>query len=351
MEKGIATLIAQGRRLFKHRIVCLQDSGESELLLPQGIPVLSLHKPPGNSLGFILNLARCLKSLQPDVVHTRNWGGLDGVVAARLAGIRTVVHGEHGWSYEDPYGVKTRRVFLRRLFSRWVREYTCVSRQIKEWLQNKVKVHRPINQIYNGVDTQKYKPSENVKDQRRRLNLPIDQYIIGTVGRLDPIKNHATLLNAFLKIRYEIPGSILLVVGEGSERIRLEKAAPDGVVFLGNRLDVPELLRCLDVFVLPSLNEGISNTILEAMATGLAVVATNVGGNPELVQDGVNGTLFLPRDVDGLARILVRYWREPQLRRAHGEAGRRRAVESFGVYKMVHSYEEVYLRVVGLNTG
>jgi glycosyltransferase involved in cell wall biosynthesis len=136
-----------------------------------------------------------------------------------------------------------------------------------------------------------------------------------------------------------------LVVGDGPERRRLESAAGEGIVFLGNRLDVPEILRSLDVFVLPSLNEGISNTILEAMASGVPVVATRVGGNPELVEDGQTGTLVSARDKEAFASALIRYLDDPDLRRLHGEAGRARACNHFSVSKMVDGYEAVYRRV------
>lgn len=351
METGIVKLIAKSMDLFTHQIVCFQRPGENELQVPGGTPVLYLNKPQGRSIHHVFELARLLKRVAPDVIHTRNWSGLDGIVAARLAGLRNVVHGEHGWSIEDPYGNNPRRIFLRRLCSSWVCEYTCVSRQLAEWLKSKVRVRRPITQIYNGVDTDRFKPAVSLQLARSRLNLPIDGYIIGIVGRLDPIKNHAALIRAFFILQSEIPGSILLVVGEGPERTRLEKMASERVIFLGSRNDVPELLQCMDVFVLPSLNEGISNTILEAMATGIPVVATRVGGNPELVRDGVDGTLFEPEDVNGLAAILARYGRETQLRKAHGESGRERVIESFSVEKMVRSYEQVYRRVIAFRTN
>src|SRR5208337_5441558 len=102
--------------------------------------------------------ARTLKTLRPDVVHTRNWGGMDGILAARLAGVRAIVHGEHGWGMEDPYGLKPKRVMVRRFISLWVREYTCVSQKMENWLLDVIGVRKRITQIYNGVDSQKYHP-------------------------------------------------------------------------------------------------------------------------------------------------------------------------------------------------
>src|SRR5208337_2333122 len=121
LEKGIATL-ARHASCVEHVIVCLANSGTSHRLLPAHTPVIQMGKRLGNSMSFIWKLARTLKTLRPDVVHTRNWGGMDGILAARLAGVRAIVHGEHGWGMEDPYGLKPKRVMVRRFISLWVRE-------------------------------------------------------------------------------------------------------------------------------------------------------------------------------------------------------------------------------------
>jgi sugar transferase (PEP-CTERM/EpsH1 system associated) len=351
LEKGIATVIRHGSTGFEHVVLCFSRSGESARLLPGGTRVIELHKPEGNSPAYLFRLTQTLRTLRPAVVHTRNWGGMDAIIAARLAGIRTVVQGEHGWGTDDADGSNPKRVRVRRFLSRWVREYTCVSRQIERWLVDEVRVGRPVTQVYNGVDTALYAPTSGVKDgvfiQRHGVGIPGDAFVIGIVGRLDPIKDHATLFRAFEMLRERHPLARLVVVGDGPERVRLEGAAGEGVIFLGNRHDVSQLMGMLDVFVLPSLNEGISNTILEAMASGLPVVATAVGGNPELVVDGDTGALFPVGNVERLAACLEFYAENPDVRRAHGEAGRCRVVESFSIEAMVRGYEDVWLRVGG----
>jgi sugar transferase (PEP-CTERM/EpsH1 system associated) len=335
LEKGVATLARNASSDLRHTILCLAGEGDSRQLLPATTRVVEMGKRPGHSFSFLWRLSRTLKRLGPDVVHTRNWGGMDGVVAARLAGLRCVVHGEHGWVMEDPFGRDERRIRIRRFLRRWVREYTCVSKQMVEWLVGTVLVDRPVTQIYNGVDGELYRPVDDAQRTRSELSVPHAAFVVGILGRLDPIKDHATLFDAFERFRSRRPDARLLVVGEGPERSKLEALAGAGVSFLGNRLDAPAILRALDVFVLPSLNEGISNTILEAMASG----------NPELVLDGVTGTLIPPRDPATLAACLWRYASEPELRRRHGAAGRARVVEAFGVSEMVARYEAVYRRV------
>jgi sugar transferase (PEP-CTERM/EpsH1 system associated) len=345
MEKGVATIISHASNFFEHIVLCLSTSGETQRLLPPGTEVHELHKPPGNSLLFILKLVRALKQLAPDVVHTRNWGGTDGIIAARLAGIRSVIQGEHGWDMNDPSGLNRRRVKARKFLSSWVKEFTCVSKDMKKWLEKTIGVRRPITQIYNGIDIRVYYPANGYSQIRNELAIPDESFVIGTVGRLDPIKDHPTLFQAVEKARENHNNLRLLVVGDGPERIRLEKIAPESVYFLGNRTDIPDVLRALDLFVLNSLNEGISNTILEAMASGLPVVVTSVGGNPELVQNGKTGRLVSPGDSDDLASAMYAYIKNPDTCATHGKAGRIRAEKHFRIEQMVENYEAVYRRV------
>lgn len=347
LEKGVATVIRHAAPGFEHAVVCLSRSGATAQLLPRGTPVVELGKPPGHSPAYFWRLSRALAKLRPDVIHTRNWGGVDGIVAARLAGLRAVVHGEHGWGIDDPQGLDRRRIRARRFVSRWVREYTCVSAQMATWLRETVGLTRPLTQIYNGVDTERYKPGAGRAAVRAALGVPAEAFLVGIAGRLDPIKDHPTLFAAFERLRDHEPDARLLVIGDGPERARLVALAGRGVTFLGERHDVPELLSALDAFVLCSLNEGISNTILEAMAAAVPVVATRVGGNPELVEDGICGTLVPPREPAALAGALRAYCTRPKLRSAHGAAARERAVERFGIEAMVRAYEGVWRRVGG----
>lgn len=344
LEKGIATLAAHASRDIEHVVVCQARSGASSRLLPRGVRVIELHKPEGHSFRFLWALARSLKELEPDVVHTRNWTGMDGIVASHLAGVSSLVHGEHGWGMEDPTGDDFLRCQTRRLLCRGAREITCVSRQMIEWLIGVVGIERPITQIYNGVDTERFRPAESRGGPIDELGIAEGAFVVGTVGRLDPIKDHPTLFRAIERLRRSVPECELLVIGDGAERARLEKLATPHVRMLGDRQDVPDLLRRMDVFVLPSINEGISNTILEAMASGLPVVATRVGGNPELVIDGTTGRLVTIGDVEGIADALRSYAVDARFRTSHGRNARRRAVREFSVPGMVDAYEQIYRR-------
>ena len=229
-----------------------------------------------------------------------------------------------------------------------------MSRDIAVWLTRDVGIPDDrVRQIYNGVDTQKFRPAD-ASSAGTAGNAQQGVITIGTVGRLDPIKNQAQLLHACHEILGQDPEyrprMRVIIVGEGLLRQNLEGLAAalgiaDMVVMPGTRGDVADLMRTMDIFVLPSVNEGISNTILEAMATGLPVVAARVGGNPELVLDGVTGALFEP---GGLAEAIRRYVADPELRARHGAAGRVRAVEKFGLDAMVQGYLDLYDEVLGL---
>lgn len=339
LEKGVGAVTNGTSDEFDHTLVVLRYLHHITVPLPPGTEIVKMDKRPGISLRFLWRLSRTLKKLRPDVVQTRNWGSVEGIVAARLAGLRGVIHGEHGWSVVDPHGRDTKQVRARRFLSRWVREFTCVSRAIEQWLQDDVRVRVPITQIYNGIDTEAYRPGPEGAAVREELGVPADAWVLGMVARPDPIKDPATLFRAFAKVRERVPHACLVPVAFAPEE------PMDGVFPAGVRSDVAQVLRAFDVFALTSLNEGISNTILEAMATGLPVIATRVGGNPELIVDGETGRLFPVGADDELASILVEYATQPELCRAHGAAARQRVVSAFSLPSMVDGYRAVYRRV------
>jgi sugar transferase (PEP-CTERM/EpsH1 system associated) len=324
---------------FEHAIVALRRCLPLHSPLPPQTPVRELHKVGGTSLRFLLQLARALRELRPDIVHSRNWGGAEAILAARLAGVRGIVHGEHGWGVDDPQGRRRMRNLARRALSCWVREFTCVSKDIGTWLKGTVGVRAPVTPICNGVDIEVHRPGPEGADVRREMGIAPDAFVVGMVGRPDPIKDPETLFRAYAILRSRVPGARLVPVGFAP------KEPVEGVHPTGWCGDVPRVLRAFDVFVLTSLNEGISNTILEAMATGLPVVATRAGGNPELIVDGETGRLFPTGAHEELAAILARYAEDPVLLRAHGAAARRRAVSEFGVPAMLEQYRSVYRRV------
>jgi sugar transferase (PEP-CTERM/EpsH1 system associated) len=234
-----------------------------------------------------------------------------------------------------------------------VDRYVAVSKDIERYLVRRVRIAPArITTICNGVDVSRFSPARDkpvgLFPAGWRSASPL---VIGSVGRIQPVKDHAALVRAFARLVADDPGSRdrlrLAIIGDGPLLPKLrEIAQASGVAdlawFPGALDNVAEALRLFDVFVQPSLNEGISNTILEAMASGLPIVATRTGGNVEIVEDGHWGRLFEPGDVSALADRLAEYHRDPRLRHTHATAARRAAVERFSLDAMVAHYRTLY---------
>jgi sugar transferase (PEP-CTERM/EpsH1 system associated) len=359
LENGLVNIINHtplGR--YRHAIVCLSHYSEfRERLIDRTVPVIALGRRPGTDPISYLRLWRLLRALSPDIVHTRNLGALDSVVVARAAGVPIRVHGEHGWDMHDLHGRNRKYNVYRRACRPFVSKYIAVSADMKRWLQDTVGVPEGrVLHICNGVDTAKFRPARDARGVLPPGFATPQAIIIGTVSRLQPVKDQVTLARAFCALLHARPElhehARLVIVGDGPAageiRKLIDAAGLGGFVWMpGARPDVADLMRAMDVFVLPSLNEGISNTILEAMASGLPVVATRVGGNPELVDEGRTGELCAPRDVEALARALECYVTDADRRRAHSEAARRRAVERFSLERMVERYLDTYDELLG----
>jgi sugar transferase (PEP-CTERM/EpsH1 system associated) len=244
---------------------------------------------------------------------------------------------------------------VRRAYSPFVSRYVALSRDLERYLVERVGIAATrVVRLTNGVDTDRFRPRRH--DDRLPAGCPFDRarhWLVGTVGRLDPVKDQVNLARAFVAAVREAPQAAermrLVVAGDGPLRGEVERTIDEAglrglVWFAGERSDVPELLRHLDCFVLPSLGEGISNTILEAMASAVPVVATRVGGNGELVSDGYTGTLVEPADSAALARAILGYHADPATAHRHGAAGRQCAVGSFSLQRMVDRYHDLYAR-------
>ena len=350
LENGLVNLL---NRLpptrFRHAIVCLAGFSDfSKRLQRNDIALYSLDKRPGKDLRAYWRFWRLMRKLRPAVVHTRNLGTIDLQWVAWAAGVPARVHGEHGWGADDPRGVKPRTLSIRRACRFVIQRYVAVSQDLREWLKASVRViPERITQIYNGVDTTRF-----VSGDARAADSPWragEHFVFGTIGRLDPIKNQRMLLEAFAQCVRQAGREHLrlIVVGDGPLAAPLrarseELGIADLVWFTGARNDIPELLRAMNVFVLPSINEGISNTILEAMAAGRPVIAGRVGGNGELIESGRTGVLYAADDANALVAAMLDFSDDPRRVDTMGQAARARAVNEFGVQAMVDRYAAVY---------
>lgn len=315
---------------------------------------MAIRKKPGTDLGALKRLYATFRRIRPTIVHTRNLAALDALLPARLAGVPLRIHGEHGWDVNDLAGNNRKLRLLRRLHAPLVQRYIALSEHLQRYLIEQVGVREDrIRRVCNGVDIVRFAPRQNGAE---RLLLPADfagneKLVIGTVGRLQAVKDPVNLVNAFATLVRNRPDfasrARLVIVGDGALRQAVTERVRECLIerftwLPGERDDIPEILRSLDIFVQPSLAEGISNTILEAMASGVPVVATKVGGNAELVEHGTTGMLVPPADSAAIVSALDRYADDPELRLMHGRAGRRRAETGFSIQAMVARYVQVY---------
>jgi sugar transferase (PEP-CTERM/EpsH1 system associated) len=341
-------------QIFEHRLAAVRgmDPAFSGLALPGGELLLDGKENSGFEF-LILRLARVMRAYRPHIVHSRNWGTIEAIPAARLARVPVVIHSEHGYDLDMLTGLPKRRRIFRRASYGMADAVFAVTRELCDFHARQAWISpERIRVIYNGVDTQRCRPRQEERiSLRKRFGLPQERFIIGTVGRTVTIKDHPTLLRAVASMALKGIDAHALLVGSGPELERNQQFAKDSpalagrVTFIGSSDDVPDILNTMDVFALTSISEGMSNTLLEAMATGLPVIATNVGGNPEVVVDGDSGLLFQPRDVEALASRLMGLASDENQRRQLSLAARQRIVERFSLARMLNDYSNLYLEL------
>jgi len=343
---------------YRHVVICMTDYTDfRDRLKRNDVEVYCLHKKEGKDFHVYVRLWRLLSQIKPDVLHTRNLSALEAQLPGYLVGIKCRIHGEHGRDIEDLDGNNFKHGLLRKFFRLLVQRYLPMSQDLEAWLKQTIGVTpNKISQIYNGVDMAKFqpvwpKPLELLPENFRNAEL----LRIGTVGRQAKVKNPITLLEAFIHLVKTYPetgvNARLILVGNGVLHQQLHdmavQAGVENLVWLpGDRSDVAQLMQTFDIFVLPSLNEGISNTILEAMASGLPVIASRVGGNPELVVDRQSGLLVESQNPEALAEAIKYYLDHPDIAKQHGEFGRNLCQTRFSLQRMLQDYITVYDQVI-----
>lgn len=362
LENGVVNLINHmPQAAARHMVVSLTEVAEgfAARVRRRDVEFVALRKPPGHGVRLYPEFVRLLQRCRPAVVHTRNLAALEMQPGAAWAGVPLRVHGEHGRDAEDIDGTSRRHQWVRRLYSPFVHRYVALSRELGSYLVQRVGIREGrVNQIYNGVDTLRFRPAAaGPGGQRGRepvAGSPFNDprlWIVGTVGRMMTVKAQPDLARAFVLALHRAPAlrdrMRLVMIGDGPLRAEARRVLEEGGVadlawLPGERSDVPELMRAFDAFALPSLAEGVSNTILEAMATGLPVLATAVGGNPELVSAGRSGLLVPAGDIEGMAQGLSAWAARPESARVLGQAGRERVLRRFSLQAMIDGYLSVY---------
>lgn len=364
LENGIVNLINKmPAAAYRHVVLALTEVTDfRDRVVQPGVEFIALNKSPGHAIWLYPQLFSLFRRLRPAVVHTRNLAALEILVPAWMAGVSVRIHGEHGRDVGDLEGLSKKHQWIRRLYSPFVCHYLALSRDLSDYLLHKVHISGSrVTQVYNGVDSGKFRPFNGNTDFRVvdcPFQLP-SEWILGTVGRMQVVKDQLTLAKAFVRaieMAPELKARLRLVmVGDGPLRAQCQSildaaGLSDIAWFPGERQDIAELMRSLDCFALPSLAEGISNTILEAMASGLPVIATHVGGNADLVVNGETGLLVPSADPDAMAHCIVRLAMDAGMAVRMGQAGRRLAEEKFSMGAMVATYQGLYDRLLGIAT-
>jgi sugar transferase (PEP-CTERM/EpsH1 system associated) len=354
LENGVVNLINHmPENTYRHAVISLTTITDfKDRIKRKDVEFYALDKKPGHAIWIYPQLYRLFRQLKPAIVHSRNLAALEVTVPALFAGVKVRIHGEHGRDVGDLDGTNKKYQWIRRVYSPFVKHYLALSKDLAQYLTHTIGISKKrVAQIYNGVDAAKFYPASS--------RLPISDcpfnedglWLIGTAGRMQTVKDQTNLAHAFveaLKIAPELTAKLRLVmVGEGPLRkdssAILQTAGIQHLAWLpGERADVADIMRGLDCFVLPSLGEGISNTILEAMACGLPVIATAVGGNIELVVEGQSGMLVPAATPNALAKAILSLALHPERSRKMGLHGRQLVEKNYSMEAMVGSYQRLY---------
>ena len=307
---------------------------------------------PFIDLKALFKLYKIIRQEKPDIVHTHtSKAGILGRLASFFARVPVVVHTPHGHIFYGYYGkVKTNFfVLLEKLMASITdRIITLTKKEKLEHIQfNVAKPHKFVV-IPSGVRLESLSKDRDIDDElKRNLRIPLTDSIVGTVGRLVEIKGHRYLIDAARLVLDKIPEVTFLLVGDGHLMEGLiNQASTMGIkkkiIFTGWRSDIPSLINIFDIFALPSLNEGMGRVLVEAMAMGKPIVASNVGGILDLVKDGVNGILFSQGDADAMAEAIIKLLMDREPARKMGEEGKRRVYPAYDLSTMIKNIEQLY---------
>ena len=355
LENGVVNIINRlSEEKYRHTIICIADHDESffKRITTKNTVIVDLNKPQGVGITWLFRCWRLLREIKPDICHTRNLSALEAQLPAFIARIPYRIHGEHGWDVSDLGGKNKKYQLLRKFFKPFVHQYVALSVEAENYLSNVISVNMGrIKRICNGVDIEKFTINKN------RALLPDDfvnedSLVFGTVGRIAEVKNQTFLIEAFLELWQQSPEIQnklrLIIVGDGILLPTLKKmvenlGAEHAVWFTGKRDDVKDLMNQMDIFILPSLAEGISNTLLEAMACGLPFIATNVGGNADLViQKHRSSHIVEVNKKNELITAMKVYLNSPELLDKDSILVRDHCVQNFSIELMVNKYHRLY---------
>lgn len=349
-EKGVLKIVSMmDKNKFDVDLIVLRKIVYKNLINVKDFNIIILNPVQGNSLKTIPQLTKIFKKNRYDIVYTHSWNTLlEGYLAALLARVPIKIHGEHGTFERSYLKDKVQKLLWKRFdaVTVVVGDLEKKLRRIFAYRKNNIKI------IYNGADHGKFQPSPKYRETFRKQHGLENDFLVGTVGRFHPVKDHLTLIKGFKHFRSRVPGAKLVLVGGGGKTGEKNKSRydelikkldiKDDVMFIPPVSNPEALMNTFDVFVLSSISEGCSNVILESMACGIPLVVTNTGGNPELVTDNDNGLLFEVGNDRELSEKLLSLYGDPELRQKFSHRGVQLIKERFSLDKTVANYEELY---------
>jgi glycosyltransferase involved in cell wall biosynthesis len=334
------------RDRYDASVVALSNGSAVRKLVRAGFDVLVIDEP--DDAIAVGALAAHLAEVRPDVIHNHMYRA--ETVGTRAAMALAEIGHRRPWVVSTVHSSRVRhdrdKQVLRDLTPH-MDQLIAVSQMIEAKLVHEGRTSAPVRRIYNGVDLSRYDDTVPCCTLPEDYGLEPGSQIVGVIARLEPEKGHPTLLEAWPAVLRAVPDAYLLIIGEGSRREALESLVRDlriahRVVFTGRRDDVPEVTAALDVAVLPSYREAQGLSILEAMALSRPVVASNVGGIPEMIDDGVTGLLVPPHDAEALSAAIIRLLRDHPFADTIARAGHDLVHERFCVELMVSAIQTIY---------
>lgn len=351
LERNVVNQVREGDALGQSvSVICLERRGVlADRVEELGGRVFCLNKRPGIKVSLIRKLRSIFQELRPDIIHTHQITTLfySGLPAKSLRNTR-VVHTEHGLPLVASRA-KTR--WLGRWAGLYCDLFFCLTKEMADELRKyRIVPGRKIRTIRNGIETENYRERGDPEALRRSLGIPGEAPVIGTVGRLAEIKQYDLLIRSFAQVKRHCPDAHLLLVGDGPERPALNHLVEDlglasCVHFAGYQAKVNEYLHAMTCFALTSRSEGTPQAVLEASIAGLPVVATSVGGLPEVIENGCTGVLFSPGDGEALTQALLKIIQDRQLARRLGEAASQRVQSMYGIGRMAREYHEHFIQL------
>jgi len=350
-----SAMTAEETQLINRQLATAKKQGIKVVDLPALVRRIS----PFNDIKSFVSIFRVLRKSKPDIVHTHtSKAGILGRLTAWMARVPIIIHTPHGHVFYGHFGRLLSRIFLQmeKLLGRITHHQIALTpEECNDYFSLRVSQPSNTSVIHSGIDLHRFIEGAKQRTRKRKeLGIPPDSLLVGYVGWLIPIKGVTYLVSAMEKVAEKHPKSLLVLVGKGDdkgeEEIKLKEQVERAgltskVLFLGWRPDVDEIMGCFDIFVLPSLNEGMGRVLVEAMAAGLPIVASRAGGIPDLVKDGQNGLLVPPEDASALEKAISVLLEDKAQRKRMGEAGKKMC-RPYSAEAMVEQIDNLYLNLL-----